>query len=484
MRLSQMIRSGMLFSLMVLVATQLQAQFDDLYYVPSKDRASLTSRTGTLSKNSASYNTFDDYDSYENYSSRQSSFDNAEFDYDDFHFSSRINRFHRVNPGFGFYDPFFMDPFYMDPFMYNRMAFMNPWMMRPGFHMSFGWGMGPAWGMGPGWGWNRWNRWNSWGCPSWGWGGNQFGMGYAMGFNQGFGMGMGMGMNPWNPYGFGMDPFFPGGGVFVNNTVVNNNVAYGPRRGGAVTSTDRATPRTGKLAEDGTNVRNGAAAGVTREGATGPSDGISSRSNTRNVTETPTTRTQNIERNSVSRVGSDATRGGEYTAANTRRYFEVERADRNSPTRSNAVTPADPSARRSPVTSPSRNNVPQREMTPSRSATPQRSTSPQRSTAPANRGTMSPQRNAPSRSNDGFNSSPRSNNRYDSAPSRTAPSRGTFNSPPSRSSSPSSSPSFDRGSSSPSRMSPSSGGGSMSPSRSSGGSSSPAPRSSGGGRRG
>jgi hypothetical protein len=111
------IKSMMLAALAMVFVWEAQAQFDDLYYDPSKDVAAIrTSRN--VSATAGADRGYENFDRYE--SSYDNNYDAEEYGfYDDVSmgYASRINRFHRVNPGFGFYDPFFYDPFLTHSFL-------------------------------------------------------------------------------------------------------------------------------------------------------------------------------------------------------------------------------------------------------------------------------------------------------------------------------------------------------------------------------
>jgi hypothetical protein len=216
------------------------AQFDDLYYKPGTSKTTITNDFGdqTYPESNHGYGSYDgdEYDYYDDY---------------DYEYSRRIRRFHRPNPGFGFYDPFFYDPFmnpWYSPFSYGGAWLgrpMNPWF-RPGLSICYNrwnrWG-----GYGMGWGYSPWGF-SPWNDPFMGWGANPwvmdpFMMGYASGFNNGFMWGMnggwgypGMGWNNggWNGNGWGGNVSDPNARPKV----------YTARRGGSVTSTPRAQVRT------------------------------------------------------------------------------------------------------------------------------------------------------------------------------------------------------------------------------------------------
>jgi hypothetical protein len=223
---------------LLLPSMVLFGQFDDLYYTPIRGGNNNFDNSQTY--NYGGNGGFDDSAGYD--------YDNDEYDhYDDYdyQFSRRIRRFHRPNPGFGFYDPFFYDPFWNpwhNPWAFQPMWIgmpMNPWM-RPGLSLCFnrwnrfgGWGVGMGWGSP--WGFNSWgNPYMGWGNPYMGWGSpwgmDPFMMGYMHGFNQG---------NMWGGSGWGGNHNDWG----WNNPGNRQNVVYGARRGGSVSSTPRANVR-------------------------------------------------------------------------------------------------------------------------------------------------------------------------------------------------------------------------------------------------
>jgi hypothetical protein len=305
--------------------------------------------------------------------------------------------------------------------MMNRMMFMSPSMVF----------WGPGMGFGMGFGWNRWNRWNRWGwggfgCPMWGMGG--FGMGFNQGFGMGFnmGFGMGMGMNPWmNPYmAYGnpwmMNPymggFYGGAGVWAPGVGVEPNqrqTVYTPRRGGAVTTTERATPRDNRrVVSDAPPVRQGSEIqrATTRSSEVTERRMAPTRSTNQIQRSGPDRTTRELDAAAPRRTQTDIGRStsavadGNRAPQTSRRFFDVQRSER--------AGERQPDVRRAPAP----RNTPA-DMAPTRRSTPQ-----QRMQTPP-----------PSRSNRTFDNSRRSNdnfapsrgsNRYDSAPSRsTSPSR-------------------------------------------------------------
>lgn len=243
-----------LLSIAILMAGSASAQYDDMYFDPEKDRgffdgyqANKNTRSG---KNSYDYTNrnrgYEDDYAYED----EYYYDDQEYAYYDdydFHYSSRVRRFHQPYYGFGFFDPVYVDMSYYDPFMmpgatvliyddvfafnnwyrFNRFNRWNRWnSFNVGFGIGYGFGAFNRWGnpwASPwgfnGMGWNRWNNpWDPWNR----WGG---------GFNSWYGPGM---VN--NFYNFGGGFYCPPtwGNNYVYNSVnaVRSNTVYAPRTTG------------------------------------------------------------------------------------------------------------------------------------------------------------------------------------------------------------------------------------------------------------
>lgn len=225
----------------MLAATGAVAQYDDVYYDPS--RGSTSPRAPRVGNNrpapSSSYEPstygYNDYDN-DDYNDDQYAYED---DYD-YYYTSRLRRFHRPYRGFDFFDPVYVDLAYYDPFFqpgltvliydapFNYVGFRswrrwNRWNFgfSPWGWNNFGWN---SWGYNP-WGWNNfgWNRWNNFGWNNW----NNFGW------------------NRWNTWSnFYCPPTWGNGIVYnnVNNVFINNNRGggfqdnnryYGPRRSGS-----------------------------------------------------------------------------------------------------------------------------------------------------------------------------------------------------------------------------------------------------------
>ncbi|MBY5958237.1 hypothetical protein KUV50_08855 [Membranicola marinus] len=228
---------GFLVVAMVAYTGAAYAQFDDVYFDPSKDvyAASTNSMAPTTSQRSNS-NIGSSSDQSYNYTRNndrarmddgQYAYDDDEYDYynddysegnyyfDDYAYTRRINRFHRNR---FFYDPFMYDDFFMMGSMYHPHRFYNPYRFsgfgspfyRPGLSFSLGFGMG--YGLG-----------------------SHFGMGYPMHYGNMYG-------RFYNPYRYGFyDPILAynsygygygyDGGIYGSRYpyVYRNNVNHGER---------------------------------------------------------------------------------------------------------------------------------------------------------------------------------------------------------------------------------------------------------------
>ena len=157
---------GLLIVAMIAYTSSAYAQFDDVYFDPSKDMytagndlaqtADRGTRSNVSSSSDQSYNYTRNNDR-PRMDDGQYVYDDDEYDYynedyvagnyhfDDYAYTRRINRFHRDR---FFYDPFMYDDYYMMASMYNRHRFYNPYrysgfyspFYRPGlrFGLSFG----------------------------------------------------------------------------------------------------------------------------------------------------------------------------------------------------------------------------------------------------------------------------------------------------------------------------------------------------------
>jgi hypothetical protein len=131
-------------------------------------------------------------------------------DDNNFDYSARINRFHRNNWGWSYYDPFYTNMYYYtyDPFYWGTSIYVGYWP-------SYSWGWN-SWGWNDGWGWNNGWGWNSpyyspacYGGWNYGWGGS-----YWNGYNNGY----------WNGFNDGLAH-----GGYYNTYDGYSGIYYGPR---------------------------------------------------------------------------------------------------------------------------------------------------------------------------------------------------------------------------------------------------------------
>jgi hypothetical protein len=181
--------------------------------------------------------------------------------YYDYMYTSRLRRFHNPRRAFfNYYDPFYTnmywynnDPFAFGNSIYSTYNFFNPYTpwgwntFSPG--VNIGWNSWNGWNVNIGWNsWNSWNnpyafnnpwRWNNWGYnpfmspfaynpyvfTPYGYGFNNYGLGYMNGFNNGLSYGLMMNTMNSNPVYYNS---------FDNNTFnFGNTINYGPNTGGA-----------------------------------------------------------------------------------------------------------------------------------------------------------------------------------------------------------------------------------------------------------
>ncbi len=108
---------------LLLASFNANAQFDDLYFNPAKDRGT-TVKAKKVSQSDYTYNDYSEADTRDislRSSESDYDYDYDEYDYyDEFAYSSRINRFHRpVNRRMPMnsFDDWWYDDIYYDPFM-------------------------------------------------------------------------------------------------------------------------------------------------------------------------------------------------------------------------------------------------------------------------------------------------------------------------------------------------------------------------------
>ena len=222
----------MIAFLMAIVSAS--AQYDDVYYDPSKDGGTSVSEVQTEPTKPADNN----YNNQQPDGTNDKYFDNdEEYDDYDYYYSSRIRRFNRPMRGFDYFDDCYVSSYNYDPFWSGTTIYV-------GFDSY--------------WDYNRWRRWNSWNYgPSFGYG---FGFGPSFGWNYGYNNYY----SPWSCYSY--NPYPPFGNVYYNNyyygdygygggwyngggynngnnNYYGNTVYYGPRKGGGSLTELKGNPR-------------------------------------------------------------------------------------------------------------------------------------------------------------------------------------------------------------------------------------------------
>ncbi|MFM2268716.1 MAG: hypothetical protein RL757_2157, partial [Bacteroidota bacterium] len=214
------------------------AQYDDIYYDPSRDVRTTTTRTSPdYGTNVATTDGQSHDDGYEYYESDE--------DDDDFQYSRRLRRFHRAVPTYSYFDVYYVDPYYYDPYHWDNYSRPFAFSTQGGYwsrrHFHNRWNRN-YWG-NDFYGWNRYNYYynncysfNYWNTPSWS-------------YNNNWGYG---GYNCYDPfYSNYYAPSYYGGGwgrswgrnYYSTGWTSNSNwdrpfsnpkgVAYGPRTTGS-----------------------------------------------------------------------------------------------------------------------------------------------------------------------------------------------------------------------------------------------------------
>ncbi len=425
---------GLLVFAMIAYTGAAYAQFDDVYFDPSKDQYTASTN---LASNRTSSSVGAQADQSYNYTRNnerprmddQYAYDDDEYDYynddyalgnyyfDDYAYTRRINRFHRNS---FFYDPFFYDDFYMMGSMYGPHRFYNPYRFG-GFYSPF---YGPSLSLTLGFG-------HPFGY------GSYFGFGYPMHYGNMYG-------RFYNPYRYGFyDPILAynygyaygyGHGFYGSRYpyVYRNNVYHGERpvyyNGPRTSGSAGVVPvaRDGRVQVRSSGSNDGYVAPTTRTSPRGED-----RSN-RSVGNADRNQGQIISpRSSGTTTTTPSPRSNTYTPDENRTpnrvYTTPSRVERREAGDRSTYTPRS--------TPPSRNYTPSND-SPRRTYTPDRPSS--RSTYTPNRNTTRPQY------------TPSSRNTRPSTIERSTPSQRSYT-PSSRSSS--SSP-RSSGSSSSGRTSP------------------------------
>jgi hypothetical protein len=229
-----------IFATMLSIAfftSSILAQYDDLYYDPSKD-----------TRNNLSASFYEDERQSQNVDRELAAYDDQNYEYnleeDGYHYSSRIRRFHRPVGNYDYFSPAYTESSFYDNCAPGRSIYMSGAFAHsffsPFYGPSFGFGFGVGFGPGFGFGNPAFNPWG-WGYNPYGWGFSPWGWG-----------------NPYNPWGwnpmFGMRPPFFGFGhcpvyytnnynFFYGNPGNSRDFYYGPR-----TSVSNVGTRDGRVA--------------------------------------------------------------------------------------------------------------------------------------------------------------------------------------------------------------------------------------------
>jgi hypothetical protein len=143
---------------LALISQGIQAQFDDIYYDPDQ-----TGTSREMKSQKEHYSRDKDNQSYSGQKEYAYDDENAEWDNQDYYYTSRIKRFHRPYWGFDYYntcyvDNYFYDPFDFDPFFYNRDIYTSGY----GYRDYYRW---RTWHLNPWFSYSYWNQWDY--CLGW-----------------------------------------------------------------------------------------------------------------------------------------------------------------------------------------------------------------------------------------------------------------------------------------------------------------------------
>ncbi len=243
------------FSILIMVigslilSADLFAQYDDVYYDPSRFDSRSTRKNKVRDAKDYPENYETEKDEYDQQAAPYDG-DLSEYDDQEYYYSSRIRRFHRNYYTRDFYDPFYTSPGFYDPYLDDPFLWSNSIVFSYG-NWYYPWRA------------RRWNTWGSWGTPYWGYydwyyGNCPYTFAYRWPlydpwiYNRAWGgwydpWYYGPGWNTWGWYGGG----FNGGGWYGggwrpgghNGHTVSNpkGTYYGSRRSGS-TTTSRSGP--------------------------------------------------------------------------------------------------------------------------------------------------------------------------------------------------------------------------------------------------
>lgn len=225
----------LLASIIALVYNASYAQYDDVYYDPSKSSTTSTKVVKNVEEKDVSAPLQDDQlDGQQSENSKAYQYDGVEASdgntyitnnyynddsYNDYFYTSRLRRYYQPSYGFGYWDNYYTNYYFYDNnpwswgnniYSYTPNYYWNPWGIYIGYS---------TWGSHNGWNWGRpcyaaWYDpygWNS------GWNNNYYGYNGYYGYNNGYGNGY------YNGYNNGYNNGYYNG--YYNG--YNNNYAYG-----------------------------------------------------------------------------------------------------------------------------------------------------------------------------------------------------------------------------------------------------------------
>jgi hypothetical protein len=236
----------LLVALSTLFSASTFAQYDDVYYDPTKGTTTSNTNEVQTVEPTVDQNNNNHSDQQLDNSSRASQYDGVEAgdkntyitnnyynndDYNDYYYTSRLRRYYRPTYGYGYWDNYYTNYYYYDnnPFnwgnniySYTPNYYWNPWGIYIGY---------ASWGSHNGWNWGRpcyaaWYDpygWNS------GWSNNYYG--YNYGYNNNYGYGYNQGY--YNGYNQGYNQGYNNG--YYNNYAYNygngwDDGYWGPRK--------------------------------------------------------------------------------------------------------------------------------------------------------------------------------------------------------------------------------------------------------------
>jgi hypothetical protein len=251
--------------LLLAVITSANAQFDDVYFDPSKDAPSQSARNIRSTRSEAP----DRGSESANANSGNYAFDDSTYGFDDesappsaleeqydYYYTSRIRRFNRPYYGFDYFDPIYVDAYYYDPFLnpgatvliydnfnsfsaYNSWRRWNRWNRVDNFST---WGLSPYTPFYNTWGFNR--QVNPYASPfnSWDpWLGSSFSNNVYV--NNFYGVNSGFVSNYYCPPAWGAGNVYNTVNASNNSNTNTNGTYYGPR-GSGVTPNPQGNGRT------------------------------------------------------------------------------------------------------------------------------------------------------------------------------------------------------------------------------------------------